>query len=435
MQFPFRQPAISTSEVLDVRVSSSRTKGEAIGAVPFSTRSHSQPTMNRMPPSMKRGSRMLPSGGVLALALLMVGCGASDPTTTGGPTDGSEGSASERPSSIPKTATPVASSTPVAAAVVVDTGSRAQVGDVIATDLGWLLVGSLDGLPAIWSSPDGISWDRERIGPVGQRPGHLTAVAAHQETWLAAGWTSAQAGGGFVDRPVLLSGTPGGLWIVHDALPVPDGLGGLLTDVVSAAGATVVTGTLSDGTPSSWRSSDDGATWDGPAALPSDPGSSVAAVTYYDGAYLAVGERVGANPGAAVWHSSDGLTWAIDELSTPGSLTAAVATSSGVIAVGQDGSGSAMVWSLSELMPRRLEPPDLPDLNRVALSDDRLLVASPSPVRRPVHLMRDGSWEPVELGTGDLGSVRALAASSTHVAVAGDDGQQILFAQMRVVGD
>ena len=228
-----------------------------------------------------------------------------------------------------------------------------------------------------------------------------------------------------IDRPIVVAGAPGNTWQVIGNVPLPVGIGGLLAGLVAVDNDVVVVGTLSDGTPSAWVSSDDGHSWTGPTALPAAKGSSVAAIEYSGGEYVAVGESVGPSSGPGVWRSPDGITWVSDDSSGTGSMAALRDTPSGLIAVGNDGTGAAAIRSLDGASARLLRPPDLAELSSVADLAGRLMVASAAPVSQPIWQLTTSGWEPVDVGEATTGTVHALAASASSFAAAGDDGLTI----------
>ena len=119
------------------------------------------------------------------------------------------------------------------------------------------------------------------------------------------------------------------------------------------------------------------------------------------------------------------MTWSA-EGELPGSLADVVVTPSGTVAVGHDGQGAAAVVSLAKPAHHLVQPPDVPDLGQAAVLDDRLAVSTSSPTGNPVWILNGDSWEPVPIGR-EAGSVRAIAASTSGIGIASDDGTRILF--------
>ncbi len=207
---------------------------------------------------------------------------------------------------------------PAVSSATVASGDQALVGDLQAAGSTLVLVGGIDGDPAVWTSDAGTTWRRESVAGL-SRGGHLADAISYRDGVVAVGWASQQVGGSVVDRPIVVART-GDIWRVVGSLPLPDGLGGLLTGVAASDTHVVVAGALSDGSPATWITADEGASWAGPSLLPGEPGSSVSAVTFVDREFIAVGEVVGAPSAPAVWRSPDGQTWELESPESGGAM-------------------------------------------------------------------------------------------------------------------
>lgn len=336
--------------------------------------------------------------------------------------------ASTLPTAAPPSATAEASSTPEAVApepITVATGDDALVGDVILLQDGVVVVGSLGGEPAVWTSSDGDTWQMQPVGRLGEA-GHLAEASAVDGLVLAVGWRSVPVGGAMADEPLVVAGGQGGPWRAVSGLPLPPNVSAQLSGIAAGRGRVVVGGVLSDGSLAAWVTTDDGVSWVGPNVLPSEPGSSIAAMAFGDGEFIAVGESIGLPSGPGVWRSPDGVTWSADHPSAGGGSLADVAlTDGGPIAVGHDGEGHATVWSLTDSPPAPVEPPDVDDLYALAPIDGSILVAAPNAPSMPVLLMSDSGWTSVRLTGAGTVTLRAAAAANGQFVVAGDDGSGV----------
>ncbi len=240
--------------------------------------------------------------------------------------------------------------------VAVEPGlDEAQVGGSVRTESGWLIVGSAAGRPAVWESTNGLEWRRASLPGADDTPGHLNAVTSIATGHLAVGWLSIREGGRVANRPLIAISADGHTWVTSS---VGQPAETALTAVAAAGVRIVAAGSQPDGKPVTWRSNDRGATWQGPEPVPADGGSSVAALITIDGHFVAVGELVGAAPGAAVWRSSDGLEWVLDaSVRGGGGLAAAAAGSVAAVAAGNDGHGEAAVWSIVSGSARQVVAP------------------------------------------------------------------------------
>ncbi|WP_242901230.1 hypothetical protein [Actinomadura terrae] len=192
------------------------------------------------------------------------------------------------------------------------TGIDGRPTDVAATARGYVAVGSRGTAPAIWTSPDGLTWKTAEL-PAALAPGPLTRVAARGDALIAVGPNSAplvstDAGATWTPRP--LTGTPTPAEPSKPAAPALSGVR-LSTFTLSTAApqlATPPTGTVPTAvaaTPKGWVvagtlgraagiwTSRDGAAWRRvPAAGLDGPGDSrLTVLTSLGGDLLALGTR------------------------------------------------------------------------------------------------------------------------------------------------
>jgi len=333
------------------------------------------------------------------------------------------------PSAATPSASPPASSTPEATApgpITVAVADDALVGDVLLLPDGLVLIGSLGGAPAVWTSPDGDTWQTHPEGMLGEA-GHLAEAVEVDGLVLAVGWRSVPVGGAMADEPLVVVGGQGDPWRAVRGLPLPENVGALLTGIAADRGGRVVIGgVLSDGSLAAWVTTDSGVTWTGPNRLPSEPGSSIAAMAFAGGEFIAVGESIGLASGPGVWRSVDGVAWSADHPSASGGSMADVTmTERGPFAVGHDGEGHATVWSLSESPPASVEPPDVDDLYAIAPIGGSILVAAPNAPSTPLLLLTESGWSPLRLAGAGTNTLRAVATANGQFVVAGDDGSGV----------
>lgn len=217
------------------------------------------------------------------------------------------------------------------------TGVVADAGQAVA-------VGSSNGAPAVWVSPNGAAWSRATLpAATGSAPRRLTDVVHGPRGWLAVG----HAG----DRALALSSADGGAW---QAVPGGVALGGagLVPVAATANGAGyVVVGAQGGTTAAAWYSADL-KTWsragdagktdlDGGPAAPKWIGDVVAGAADF----VAVGgQTAGKAARPAVWTSADGRKWALSPAppmlpqgAAAGALTTVVARGGVLVAAGVGG--------------------------------------------------------------------------------------------------
>lgn len=363
---------------------------------------------------------------VSAAALLLAACAPAETTAPSSTVPSADDSTA--PSAAPPTATPEASSTPEAVApapITVAAADDALVGDVLLLPDGLVIVGSLAGAPAVWTSVDGDTWEMQAEGTLGQA-GHLADATEVDGLVLAVGWRSVPVGGAMAQEPLVVAGSRAGSWRAVSGLPLPANVRAQLSGVAADRGQVVVSGLLSDGSLAAWVTTDDGVTWAGPNLLPSEAGSSIAAMAVADGEYIAVGESIGLPSGPGVWRSADGVAWRGDHPSAGGGSLADVAmTDRGPVAVGHDGEGHATVWSLNESSPAPIEAPDVDDLYAIAPIGRSILVAAPNAPSTPLLVLTDSGWTPLRLAGAGTTTLRAVSAVNGQFVVAGDDGSGV----------
>lgn len=343
---------------------------------------------------------------------------AASPPAQSGSTGTSEPSSWNTPSPTVPTEIP----SPTTRSVTVAEGEEAVVGDLESSNGSWFLVGGLDGEPTVWASTDGQAWNLQLLPELSDRSGQLTAATAYDDGVLAVGWLSQQVGGSIIDRPLIASGRSGGPWQVFTGLPLPADSGGLLTGVAANGPNLAVAGTLSDGSPAAWVSTDEGRNWMGPVGLPGEKGSSVAGIVHDSDQLIAVGEVIAAPSGPAVWRSDDGRRWDVESLDARGSMADLVQTAFGPIAVGHDGDGNAAVWSLDQATAEPLMAPDAGDLIALSPVADSIMVASADSPAGPLWFLTDEEWMSISLELEGATVVRALSGSGFGFMAAGDDG-------------
>ena len=246
-----------------------------------------------------------------AAVLLLMACG---PANTDAPSATMSPGHSPVASAASPSATATPSSTPKAPEPnTVAAGDDALVGDVLLLPASLVLIGSIGGSPAIWTSTVGETWQMQAEEALGAT-GHLADVIEHDGLVLAVGWRSERVGGAIADEPLVVAGGNGDAWRVLGGLPLPPDVRAQLHGIATDGRRVVIGGLLSDGSLAAWVTTDSGVTWAGPNVFPTEPGSSIAAMTFADNEFLAVGESIGQQSGPGVWRSRDGLEWSADDL-------------------------------------------------------------------------------------------------------------------------
>jgi hypothetical protein len=215
------------------------------------------------------------------------------------------------------------------------TESQVAVNAVSASGATQVGVGSADGFPAIWSSPDGgTTWQRgtgvtaatlERAGAQ-----QLTAVAHGPAGWVAVGGPVGSGAGG---HPVVVTSPGRQGWTAQDGVQAFSAPGLVTSGAAASARGYVIVGWQRSGshqTPMAWFST--GLAGWRIAPLPSAGGNAmVTAVTTTSGGFMAVGSADGK---PAAWASSNGQVWRQVALGAPEGDSASSASLSLVAANG-----------------------------------------------------------------------------------------------------
>ena len=187
---------------------------------------------------------------------------------------------------------------------------------VAATDLGWLVVGSVDSQGSIWSSPDGLSWESAASTALTSDTHNLAVrdLANDGERLVAVGDSSARDYR--EDRPVIWVSDSGAEWErVGDGtgvLDVPTG-GGIESVTAGPAGFVAVgEERIAEGDDPAfgvvWYSSD-GVAWERIRLGPRDSGRPLSVVSS-DAGYVVHGVAMeGVDLVSRLWTSTDGVTW------------------------------------------------------------------------------------------------------------------------------
>jgi hypothetical protein len=238
------------------------------------------------------------------------------------------------------------------------TQSQVAVNAMAASGATQVAVGSADGFPAIWSSPDGgTTWQRGTgVATVTlDRPGvqQLTAVAHGPAGWVAIGGpASSSADNGAGGHPVVVSSPSGQTWTAQDGMPAFSATGLVTSGVAASARGYVIVGGQGSGShqsPMAWFSS--GLAGWRAVPLPSAGGDTiVTGVTATSGGFVAVGSG-GGKP--AVWTSANGQAWRQATLGLPaagtGSLSLVAANGAAVAALGTEVSPSGQRVGFAEM--------------------------------------------------------------------------------------
>lgn len=200
---------------------------------------------------------------------------------------------------------------------------------------------------AIWTSSDGLTWDRVSDGPAFD-DGRVFGMAATASTIVAVGTTSDEFRG------------PAVVWLSHDGrqwtrlASASFASGAMRAVAVGGPGFVAVGLGTNDDQAAVWTSKD-GSTWqqvaDSPVFAHYTLPVRMAAVTSFAGGVAAVGWRSDAGNGSAVaWVSPDGATWAIaPDLPTfsGAEMNGLTVGQRGLVAVGLSGypdNDQAAVW-------------------------------------------------------------------------------------------
>ncbi|MFB4308722.1 WD40/YVTN/BNR-like repeat-containing protein [Actinomadura sp. GTD37] len=201
---------------------------------------------------------------------------------------------------------------------------------VAAKDAQAVAVGSSGGDAAIWTSADGSAWNRARFSGGISRPAlqRLTSAAAGGAGWLAVG-----DGGGAMRGPLVLTSADGAVWKPADTDPVFEQAGDqVLATYGAAAGPSGYVVVGDDGTSGAIWFSPDLKAWqrgggEGRNDLTAEKNGNRWIRSAAGGAFgfVAVGGMLDPKaPGAprpAVWTSSDGKKWRLQQIELPAGLS------------------------------------------------------------------------------------------------------------------
>ncbi|RFS83633.1 hypothetical protein D0T12_21680 [Actinomadura spongiicola] len=228
------------------------------------------------------------------------------------------------------------------------------------TDTHVVAVGSTGGDAAIWTSADGSAWSRARF------PGGMSRPALQRLSGVVhggAGWLAVGDGGGPPRRPLVLTSADGSVWKPVDTDPMFDPKGSqALATIGAAAGPAGYVVVGEDGPSGAIWFSPDLKTWQrGGGLRRNDLAAATNANRWVRAAaggtfgFVAVGGMHNPkSPGIgrpAVWASTDGKKWRMQELPLPAGLAQAwftqvaakgnvlVATGEGLGSSGTDGFG------------------------------------------------------------------------------------------------
>jgi hypothetical protein len=202
-------------------------------------------------------------------------------------------------------------------------GRYVEIRDVVATDDGWLAVGSDtpecfvgcsggNGVPAVWHSLDGLTWTREEQAGL-PKAGAMLGLTRVPDGYVAVG--SAPVGEKF--HAAIWRSFDGMSWQrVPDSsvFSAPPGTGSepAMWDVMAAAGIVVAVGIAFEqdgGSAVAWRSVDGGATWQR-AEGERFPGGQIFHGAAIPGGFVATGPSGGPSCQSSIWLSADGASWA-----------------------------------------------------------------------------------------------------------------------------
>jgi hypothetical protein len=225
---------------------------------------------------------------------------------------------------------------------------------------GVVAVGSIEGRPASWTSPDGIAWTEHRGGfrtaSGGKSRGSVGDVVARGDGWLAVGSHDPSCGGLCApDRALVWTSSNGTDWT-----EVPDAKAlhrGFMNAVARAGDGFVAVGPSLGAGAAAWTSAD-GIAWSyvssdpvfvGPAGP--DYGVDATGVAERDGRIAVVGTAALADDSTIVvaWWSDQAGTWSrtIGKGAEPGVLNVA-ATTDGFLASGWSQACPGGIWASSD---------------------------------------------------------------------------------------
>jgi hypothetical protein len=204
---------------------------------------------------------------------------------------------------------------PASAALEAPKAGTAEMRAVAAWDGGWVAVGSVDSssderLAAIWTSSDGLAWERA-TGIDGFLDTAAYGIAANGDRLVAVGSMIPLESGNVASPAVAWVSADGSHWTAVDSPAFA--LGPMRAVAVGPTGFVAVGFGIDDVRAAAWTSPD-GATWtsvpDQPAFAALGEPVRMAAVASSGAGLVAAGWKSDAGNGSgAVWRSADGATW------------------------------------------------------------------------------------------------------------------------------
>jgi hypothetical protein len=221
---------------------------------------------------------------------------------------------------------------PVSPALEPPAGGTAEMRAVAPWQDGWVAVGSVDAtsgeqLAAIWTSPDGLAWER-RSGEAGFMDTAAYGVATAGDRLVVVGSVVVADSGDVASPAVAWISDDGSHWTAADS---PAFALGPMRAVTATPGGFVAVGFGIEDTSAAAWTSPDGAAWTPAASQPAFEALGkpvrMAAVASNDAGLVAAGWKSDAGNGTGVvWRSRDGMTWerVPDQVSMSGASLAGV---------------------------------------------------------------------------------------------------------------
>jgi hypothetical protein len=320
---------------------------------------------------------------------------------------------------------------------------------VVAGGPGLVAIGSWDrgenggSFAAVWTSADGITWDRLPLEAEVFGDGWIYGLTSHGSELVATGAYRAEddieTGTSYVGTAAVWTSPDGLTWsrILLDKATFGVAI---LEDVVSLGGVLVVGGQVCSGEPfidenpdcrAAMWTSPDGVEWTN-AYTDADTGGDVEGLATVPGGVVAVGSCCGDQPlSSAVWFSPDGRSWTrIEDAAVFGDskMTHVAAGGSAVVALGRTASSfEPVVWTSSDGSSwKRVDGVDIPtDVGQLIAVEGTFLLVSRGPEGLSVWVSPDGvSWEQhlVEEGAAEAQIEDLAVGGPGLVAVGHEDG-------------